>query len=243
VVAATGCASGPDPDAADPVAADLAAADLVESMAWRESQGDFACAPLHERVTSLGDLLPSTRFRGPDGTQFSLADAVVVGRFTDVEPGRGLVTPEPDGPSDLPTAFDDPDALYRTVHARFVVESVVAGEVGADTVPVGFRVDGAVPDGSGPTLDEVEQGLPALGRVIVFLDRSVFYDYDPAVLGVVEGLFLGRVGDDDRIELPLLPDDDAGRLLTGTPTLPDLEGAAARPVEVVDVGPCLERTG
>ena len=50
--------------------------------------------------------------------------------------------------------------------------TVVAGDVRTDTVLVGFTVRGTGPDAHhGPTLETVEEGLPALGTVVLFLDR------------------------------------------------------------------------
>ena len=232
---------------------------LIEALAPDEEvgggQGGAYCGPLLEDLASVSELLPNTQYRSSPGVSGSRTEAVVVGRFTAVEPGRGYVVPEPDGPSDLPVAFDDPAALYRTVHARVAVERVVAGDVRTDTVLVGFTVRGAESDSDSehwPTLETVEEGLPALGRVILFLD-DYFHPDDPSVHGLASYYgaamsyhgpsyaFLGQVDEDGSLRLPLLPPGEAERLLADTPTLEALQDAAREPVEVIEVGHCGER--
>jgi hypothetical protein len=210
--------------------------ELAEALAYEEPPADSAASscgpPLHETLASLDEVLGNVRFRASDGTERSYTDAVVVGRFTDVRRGSGYVLPEPDGPGDLPVAYDDPAAIYRSVHGVLAVESVVSGEVPADEILVRFQT-------WEDDHERYEEGLPALGRVVLPLIRSVAQDVadDPSVLEPLDHL-AATVAEDGRLALPLLPEEHAERLLDRTPTLTALEDAAEERPRTIRVDIC-----
>ena len=101
---------------------------LVRALAPEDGGGHGGAPPAWR---SIEDLLPNVHYRGPESFDGPSAESVVVGRFTAVEKGRGWRGTENDeqvdGHDGAETSFDDPQALWRTLHARFEVESVVAG--------------------------------------------------------------------------------------------------------------------
>jgi len=216
---------------------DASAAGVVDALSYREpaldSNVDVCGPPLHETLRSLDQLLGNVRFTAPDGRERSYTEAVVVGRFTGAEAGSGYVLPEPDGDSDIPVAYDDPDALYRSVHGIVRVERVLSGKVASDEIAVRFQTDG---DDEALYAGE----LPALGRVVLFLGRSPAADVadDASVYAITGGHFLATVDGGGRPDLPLLPEDDADRLLGPVPTLSDLERVAGGPEETIEVDLC-----
>jgi hypothetical protein len=212
--------------------------------ALRQESGDSGgtastCGPpLHEAIESLGELSSRSHARWPDGSEHALTDAVAVGQFTELEPGQGFVVPTDDR-NDLPVAFDDPDAPYRTVHARLEVDSVLSGEIDGAAVLVGFHVRGARSDWEHlPTLETAEEGLPALGRVVLFSDRTSLWDFDHRPL---TGVFLAQVDQHGRLSLPLVPRDHADRLVAATPDLTSLEDALADPDQTLVIDDCNHR--
>ncbi len=217
---------------------------LVDALAHRDADaGASTCGPpLHETLQSLGELSSTSTFRWQG--DHPLVEAVVVGRFTGIEPGRGFVVATLDGPDDVPVPFDDPEARYRSVIANLDVEAVVSGEVGRDAVPVLFHVRGAASDWDFlPTVETAAEGLPALGRVVVFLDRPIRTDEDPGVLEPLGRMFVAQVSHDGELDLPLLPPEDAERLTAATPDLVTLQRQVDDPDSAMVVDDCGHRVG
>jgi hypothetical protein len=228
---------------------------LIEALSPETDDGGGGgsyCGPAIEDFGALADLAPNTLYRTVDGTEGVQTDVVLAGRFTAVEPGIGRVVSDDDGANDRAVEFDDPSAMYRTVHAQLVVDTVVAGESQPGRVLVGFLVRGSKSDWDHlPTFEEARDGLPTLGRVVVFLSKDTArYAYDPSVHGVAfrhsssdpgysEYPLLGQVGTDGRLDFPMLPSGEAERLTAPTPTLDALVAAGREPERVVPAGDCL----
>lgn len=164
---------------------------------------------------ALDELLPNTVYQHPNGERETLTDLVVVGRIVEVEEGIGFVVPDGDAPSGQPTSFDDPKALWRTVHFRVDVDQTAGGGQRPRSVRVGlaFGVDGE--------FAKVAAGLQGLGRVVLFLQRnSPVLAYDPTLYSVVEdGSFIATVGSDGTLALPVIDGERASQLLSSTPRL------------------------
>jgi hypothetical protein len=198
---------------------------------------------------SLDEVLANVRFDGPAPGQVQgpFSDAVVVGRFVDVQPGPGY-RPSRSGGEDgmVPVAADDPTAWHRAADGRFAVESVVSGR-GTDE-PLLVRFSAESQDGDSPWRQElpgydvVADGLPALGRVLLVLDERAEADEPEAAHRLVGGL-LAPIDDSGRLGLPLLPEDTEAQFLRRTPTLDDLRDIAAEPLRVIELNSIGERVG
>lgn len=203
-----------------------------------------AVGALHQRYLAsagarpfdqLSDLLENTLYRMGEAPARPLTKAVVVGRVTDVEPGRGFRIEGDDAAEGIETDFDDPRALWRTVHMTVAVDSVVSGEIDRDPVTVGLAFDAA-----SPSLDQITRDLESLGTVLLFLNHSPVFDYDPGVYGtVLDGALLATVDDQGNIRLPVLDGDEQEQLLTGSATVAALQEAAdgeQRVIQLDDTG-------
>jgi hypothetical protein len=179
--------------------------------------------------TSLTGLLENVDYRMPGRPTGPLTEAVVVGEVVDVEPGRGFRVEGDDAPGGIETDFDDPRALWRTVHVSVAAESVVSGTVGEQLL-VGFAFDPDVP------IAQVEADFRSFGRILLFLNRSPVFAYDPSVYGTVfDGGLLGLVDDGGDIQLPVLEDTEEADLLEGASTVDELREAAKQPRRVIEL--------
>lgn len=186
-----------------------------------------ALAARHDAVaevrpfTRLTGLLGNTLYRMGDAPPRPLTEAVVLGRVSDVQPGVGFRVVGDDAPDGLETDFNDPRALWRTVHVTVDVDSVVSGTVDTDTVTVGFAFDART-----PALDEIASDFASFGQIMLFLNRSPVFAYDTSVFGtVMDGALLATVDADGTIHLPALGAEEASQLLTDSATVGALETA------------------
>lgn len=87
--------------------------------------------------------------------------------------------------------------------------------------------------GASPDFESIRQGILALGDVVLFLERSPVFAYDPAVFGIIEdgGLLADLQG--TTITLVALTGDQASAIGATGLQLDDLHQAAARPGLVV----------
>lgn len=164
---------------------------------------------------TLDELLPNTAYQHPTGQRETLTDLVVIGHIVEVEKGIGFVVPGGDAPSGQPTSFDDPKALWRTVHFRVDVDQTAGGSQRPRSVQVGlaFGVDS--------DFAKIAAGLQGLGRVVLFLQKnSPVLAYDSSLYSVVEdGNLIATVGADGTLALPILDSERASQLLSTTPRL------------------------
>ncbi|NHA69803.1 hypothetical protein [Phycicoccus flavus] len=202
-----GCGLGGDP--------------VLEELRGR-GQGAGAVRP----YDSLVDLLPNRTYRMGEGLEWTFSSSVVVGRFTEVEPGRAYAAA--DSPGGVAIPFDSPDAEWRTVHATLEVDRVVAGRPLRADERVGFSFGPEV------SLDDARRGLADLGTVLVLVDdASPVFAYAPEVSGTAgDGGLVARVDDDGTVTL-LAPDDGEGATALDVPSVDELAAAGQGPGEDV----------
>jgi len=182
---------------------------------------------------SIDDLLPNVSYVSTDGRRSEAVEAVVVGRVTSVAPGVGF-EPRPegdverqpgtgDGDGDV-VDFDDPNAMWRTVELKVTVDSVIAGDIKAESVDVGYVI-APIDD-----FESVASGFVALGDVVLLLDRSVVFAYNPGLYGVVSnGRLLLQVASDGELALPFENEEESRDLMRDVHTLDALKAAASAP--------------
>jgi hypothetical protein len=163
------------------------------------------------------------------GGAFALSDAVVVGHVTSVSRGRGFSMSEEDETFQVP--FDDPRAVWRTIHAEVAVTEVLGGQLGGSAIVVGLVWGPQRP------FEVAAEGLPALGEIVFFLQKeSAVYEYDSDLWAIPEdGAIMAEIGSDGRLTLPAVEVDRARLLLERTPTLDSLRAAAQEPMRVLPV--------
>jgi hypothetical protein len=176
---------------------------------------------------NLTELLDNVDFQMGDAPARPLTEAVVVGRVTDIDEGRAFTDEVPGSPDGIETGFDDPDAIWRSIHASIEVEIVVSGAVGGPVV-VGFAFDPRVP------IEDIREEFVGFGTVLLFLNKSPVFDYDPDVYGTVfDGALLGTIDDEGLIRLPVADDHEETLLLRGASTLEELSKAREEPRRVI----------
>lgn len=182
---------------------------------------------------SLDDLLGNTRYRFGAADPRPLTVAVVAGRFESAAPGRAFTVPSGDAPGGQAADFDDDDAVWKTVEGVFVVDHVVSGDASeGDRLTVGFAF------GPDIDVDSVDRDLRALGRTLLFLNRSPVFAYDPSVHGTADdGALVATVAADGTLALPALEASEARQLLWSTPTLASLDAAAVKPTRIITTDP------
>lgn len=186
-------------------------------------------------VVTLRDVLPNTLIEVDGNTPVAMGGGVYVGTIASVQGVTGwrFAPRQPDG--EQQTSFDDPDADWRTASVTVSVErSWSPADPVAD--PLVVSVTSAPP----LTAAEFVDGLDAMGRVIIALDRL------PTPAGTrsiaLGGAALGQVGDGDRISFPVLQTDDPSdgdpaeaEFLDGVQDLGDLATTARLPERTVIV--------
>ncbi len=179
---------------------------------------------------SVAEVLQNTRYKHwANGATQPLTEAVVVGSIEAVEEGRGFKVEGNDAPSGTETGFDDPAAVWRTVHVTVQPEAVVSGEA-ASPVVAGFAFGATTP------FEAIQEQFLSFDRVVLFLNRSPVFAYDASVYGtLLDGALLGVVDDNGRISFPVLePQEEAG-LLANAPTVNALRSAARGSVRTVEL--------
>lgn len=150
---------------------------------------------------SLPDLLPNRTYILENGKSFTLTQAVVLGTFGDVEPGRAYSAVE--SPSRVQVPFDSDDAAWKTFHAHVTVSEVIGGDTVAADQTVGLALS------PGRDAGGVEAALRELGSVVLFLQTSPVFAYSPGTLGIVaDGELLGQVDADGGISFPVIESDE-----------------------------------
>lgn len=177
---------------------------------------------------TLDEVVPTVEYVYPDGSRRPGADLVVVGRIVAVEKGIGFRVPGEDHPSGVPTDFDDERSKWRTIHATVAVEHGIGRQA-----PDRLRI--ALPLYDLDKFDHMAAGLPALGRVVLFLDEGsplASYDRSLYIVGNQHSL-VATVAPDGTLALPLLLPEQAAPLLAPVRTLAELEAKAKAPRTIV----------
>lgn len=178
---------------------------------------------------SLDEALTNRRYRALGEIDRQVSDVVVKGRVIAVAPGAGFAVDGDDAPDGRRVAFNDKEALWRTVHLTVKVDQVLSGRFSAPTVAVGLAIDAQTDGGS------IMSGLREVGDAIFFLKRSNVFRYDPSLYGVVSnGSLVATVGAGGNLALPFAgPDEAASLLAAGSDTLAELVSAGQQPEQVV----------
>lgn len=196
-------------------------------------------------VTVLGsyaDVLPNTLFtaEGSDCEPEALTPLVVVGEVVAVEKGpawSGEEAPEGSEEDSVRVPFDDPDALWKHVHATVEVDEVLASVDGSAPrrVTVAFGLDGFEDFGS------ARHQLLREGRWVFPLRQWAGVDYSHGLwsVGPANTMLQARLDGRDRLDLPCVRFKEAERLLRDVPDLEALREAAARPRTTKTVEPVL----
>lgn len=208
-----------------PVAPDLGTATDVIGEMRRRQEGAASVRPFD----SLTELLDNTLFQMGDASPKPLTEAVIVGQVIDVQPGRAFTDETDDAPDGTETDFGDPDAIWRSIHVSINVETVVSGAVD-EPVLVGFAFDPRL------SVEDIRAQFEEFGSVLLFLNRSPVFDYDPHVYGtVLDGALLGLVDARGQIQLPVLEANEGARLLQRASTIEQLRAAAKEPRRVIQL--------
>lgn len=177
---------------------------------------------------SPGEALPNTYFQHPDGTRSVASDVVVVGRVTKVNKGYGWVLPDgvDDAPSENQAKFNDPRAIWKSVHLDLRVERVIAGRP-VRTLRVGMAIDGNT------DFDKFAAGIQEMGSAVWFLVRSPVFAYDRGLWSVLEdGAMIARIGQGASLSFDLIEPFRNETYLGEAPTLDALQALADAPSRV-----------
>ena len=189
---------------------------------------------------SLSEFLPNVRHALRDSPEpgQAVTDSVVFGWVTDVARDRGFVEGNPGTagrPGAVATAYDDPDADWRTVRITVAVDEVLAGPlVRPFTVDVGLL--GNVSTGENDS--DVECALAGLGAVVVF---SKALPDPPEFLGIPrhlpdEPFGVAAVASTGALHFPFAtggPGRTSDAFLGDLDTLEELRRAASQPDRTV----------
>ncbi|MDP9443767.1 MAG: hypothetical protein M3P83_05245 [Actinomycetota bacterium] len=209
---------------------------IPQQHAERAGEASYLVAVMRERqeaarrivpYTSLAEVLPNTAFKAPGSPQQSYSETLVRGRIVDVEPGVGFTISDADDPSGSLADFDAPTVAWRTIHLKLHVDSVIVGEPVDSSLQVGYSVD------PNDDFKQLRRDFLALPDVILPLDRSPVYAYQPNVWGVAgNGALLATV-QNGNLSLPFLSSDEESQMLVGVKSLAELEKAAKAPARTL----------
>lgn len=210
---------------------------LVDRVGGRGETASGASASF----TSLAEMLPNVAYQVPGGNAAPVTDLVVVGEVTTVDKGAGFrpvpesVEQRDDGDG-IEIDFDDPDAVWKTVEFTVKVSDILsAGADGSEAdlpeVRVGLAIDRS------DDFELISAGLRDLGMSVFFLlEDSAVFAYDPSLFAVVlDGAMVATVGDDGALSLPFKDPAEAAALLEAVGTLSELEAAAERAPQVIEL--------
>lgn len=179
----------------------------------------------------ITDLLPNVEYTSSKG-QRPIADAVVVGKIVDVQPGVGFDQDElADESRIVQTKFEDPLADYVTAHLVVdVFDRLGPGKSVSDRITVGLAMNSAA------DLERIRPDLLSMQSSVFFLvSNSPVFAYDPSLFAIVQdGEMLTEVKD-GQLSIPAkkaVNPEDEKKLLSKAPRLDDLKAAGKRPKEI-----------
>lgn len=186
-VAATACGD----------ATDSGTGSALDHQVQRSSSDSF------ERPWSNVDELVSFVEANHDREGFGGMQAVS-GRFTDVAPGIGMNWEESaDSDQMIVLKYGDPEAVVESVHFTFEISQRLAPHASraASEVTVGVTFD------AGFDFEQIEKDYVGLGEVVLFLEQSPVFAYQPGVYGILDnGLMVGTIDEQDGVDFPLVRD-------------------------------------
>ncbi|MDF2146875.1 hypothetical protein [Knoellia sp. p5-6-4] len=194
------------------------------------AQSHRAAAARVHPYENLSELLDNTQYTVGGRPPHPATVAVVTGRFLGLAPGRAFTVEGDDAPDGTEIGFDGPDALWRTMHAKFAVDQIISGRVSGQEVTVGL----AFPAQS--DLDPIRKDLLDLGPVALFLDRSPVFGYDATLYSVVlDGGLIAPIDVMGGLSLPALAPSEAEKLLRESRSVEALKAKARGPHTVIEL--------
>ncbi len=179
---------------------------------------------------TVQDLLPNVAVSRSGRPAEPMTDATVLGRVVNVSKGVGFSVDGEDAPGGTATSFDDPKALWRTVHLTVEVDDDFGqGKWNAATLPVGLVVNPDV------DFERTTAALKSHSKVVLFLRKgSKVFGYDPSLYSIVDsGVTFTTVASDGTLSMPFAPEEDAKALLGPVKTLDDLRRESQKPRRVI----------
>lgn len=198
---------------------------VVQRLGDRTSASHFRSS-----VRSIADLLPNVIYSREGGASYPGSAAVLVGNIVKVSKGVGFQNQVDEPGSGAQVEFDDSKVTWRTLHLTFRVERGLG--LADSTIPHEVQIGLAV--GSDTDFSNMSTGLKSLGRVVVFLYRSVVFAYDPSLYAIHEtGTIVATIAADGRLDLPFVEKERRDMLLSSVHTLDDLDGESRMPPRVM----------
>jgi hypothetical protein len=193
-LAVSGCSTAPD---TTPVEASGTGADARA----------YVLGALQERASaeeavwveqSLDDLVPSHEFSIDGHKARALADAIVVGKVTTVEQGRGYMIEGDDAAGGVEIPFADPRSLWRVIVLTVKTDTRL-GNVTSKTIKVGVVIDGSM------DVVQARDGYLSLGRVAIVLNEPGKFEFDPSLYSIRQsGALIGLVSKTGDVSFPAL---------------------------------------
>ncbi|WP_161604960.1 hypothetical protein [Cellulomonas massiliensis] len=170
---------------------------------------------------SLTDLLTNRRFVIDGARPAPLTAGVVVGVVSDVEPGKAYIAPG-EGATSQEVAFDDEDALWRTVDLVVQVEERLGFEDQSTTIRLTVPVNGSLP------FDTYRKGMTTMGPVVFVVDHGREGGYTVHWAGA----FFAPVDSTGKFHFEALG-DEGGSLQGLVDTLDELRAEASKPPVII----------
>lgn len=221
----SGCASGRESPPAATVSQGEARQAIARQAVFAQIERRAGAGDAVNLPKNLAEFLPNRLFSFEGGEPAPKAAGIVVGHVTAVSEGRAYVLVGDDADSDTEVPFDTKDPLWLTIDVTLEISQgwgEFAGDpTGASTVSFAVFIDGS--EDPQQVIDNYSQ----LGQIIVVLTAPGRYTYDPTLYRVAaSGSMIGTVSDDGKISFPAKGEEEE-EFLHGTPTLDDLDKAAA----------------
>lgn len=167
---------------------------------------------------TIYDLVPAESYEFLDGSRASLSNRVIVGSITDVERGVGFRATGEDGQGSEMLDFDDPTAMWKTIHLTVEVSKLLAGESSKNPIMVGISLSG------GNDFDTIAKALLATDSVVLALEEgSPVFEYDSEVQAIVWDATTMVSVYGNSLDAPALEGEDEKEFLGGATTLEELE--------------------
>lgn len=153
---------------------------------------------------SVGELIDLIVARHEDGPELG---TVVRGTISAVEPGAGFrwdLSENGDNEVRVQLPYGDAEAMINTVHATIKVEEFLAphSDLRDTEFQFGLAFSPRVP------LEAAVADLTNLGEVVVFMDSSPVFDYQPGLHGVMENGQLIGIVNNGNVEFPIADGDE-----------------------------------
>lgn len=170
-----------------------------------QHQRDRAAASSYERPWSSATELVEFIDQNHDREGFGGMRAVK-GEFVEVERGIGMNWVESADADEMVTLpYGSREAVVESVHFTFKVDENLAphAEANSGLITVGLTFD------AGFDFDQIERDYLGLGEVVLFIEQSPVFAYQPGTYGIInDGQLVGVVDKEGSVDFPLV--DTAG---------------------------------